>query len=81
MTVEEALAFFNNIYTIERKLRTLNEVGLGYLKLGQPATTLSGGEAQRIKLAQSYPREVQEKLFISLMNLRLDYILLTFKSY
>ena len=50
MTVEEALAFFNNIYTIERKLRTLNEVGLGYLKLGQPATTLSGGEAQRIKL-------------------------------
>lgn len=51
MTVEEALAFFNNIYTIERKLRTLNEVGLGYLKLGQPATTLSGGEAQRIKLA------------------------------
>lgn len=51
MTVEEALAFFNNIYTIDRKLRTLNEVGLGYLKLGQPATTLSGGEAQRIKLA------------------------------
>ena len=39
MTVEEALAFFNNIYTIERKLCTLNEVGLGYLKLGQPATT------------------------------------------
>jgi excinuclease ABC subunit A len=51
MTVEEGLEFFNNIYAIERKLRTLNEVGLGYLKLGQPATTLSGGEAQRIKLA------------------------------
>jgi excinuclease ABC subunit A len=51
MTVEEGLEFFKNIYAIERKMRTLNEVGLGYLKLGQPATTLSGGEAQRIKLA------------------------------
>jgi excinuclease ABC subunit A len=51
MTVEEALDFFANISMIEKKLRTLNDVGLGYIHLGQPATTLSGGEAQRIKLA------------------------------
>jgi excinuclease ABC subunit A len=51
MTVEEALDFFANISMIEKKLRTLNDVGLGYIRLGQPATTLSGGEAQRIKLA------------------------------
>ena len=51
MTVEEALEFFENISIIEKKLQTLNDVGLGYIRLGQPATTLSGGEAQRIKLA------------------------------
>jgi excinuclease ABC subunit A len=51
MTVEESLEFFTNIPMIEKKLRTLYDVGLGYLKLGQPATTLSGGEAQRIKLS------------------------------
>jgi excinuclease ABC subunit A len=51
MTVEEALSFFRNIPSIERKLRTLNDVGLSYIHLGQPATTLSGGEAQRIKMA------------------------------
>ncbi len=51
MTVEEAVDFFRNIPKIERKLNTLKEVGLGYIKLGQPATTLSGGEAQRVKLA------------------------------
>ena len=51
MTVEEALSFFQNIPSIKRKLQTLFDVGLGYIRLGQPATTLSGGEAQRVKLA------------------------------
>jgi excinuclease ABC subunit A len=52
MTVAEALEFFSNIPAIKQKLETLNDVGLGYIKLGQPATTLSGGEAQRVKLAK-----------------------------
>ncbi|HVE36837.1 MAG TPA: excinuclease ABC subunit UvrA [Nitrososphaeraceae archaeon] len=56
MTVEEALNFFSNISSIERKLMTLNDVGLGYIRLGQPATTLSGGEAQRIKLSSELAR-------------------------
>lgn len=51
MTVEEGVEFFANIPKIKRKLETLYEVGLGYIKIGQPATTLSGGEAQRVKLA------------------------------
>src|SRR4026209_601847 len=51
MSVEEALEFFSKIPKIRRRLQTLNAVGLGYIRLGQPATTLSGGEAQRVKLA------------------------------
>lgn len=56
MTVEQACEFFANIPSIARKLGTINEVGLGYIKLGQPATTFSGGEAQRIKLASELSR-------------------------
>lgn len=56
MTVEEAMGFFQNIPAIHQKLLTLNEVGLGYIKLGQSATTLSGGEAQRVKLSTELSR-------------------------
>ncbi len=57
MTVEEALGFFENIPKIKKKLQTLDDVGLGYIRLGQSATTLSGGEAQRVKLAKELSRQ------------------------
>jgi excinuclease ABC subunit A len=56
MSVDEAITFFDTHTKIVRKLKTLAEVGLGYIKLGQPATTLSGGEAQRVKLATELAR-------------------------
>ncbi|PWU69272.1 excinuclease ABC subunit UvrA [Gracilibacillus dipsosauri] len=61
MTIEEALKFFENIPKIKRKLETVFDVGLGYVRLGQPATTLSGGEAQRVKLASELHRRSNGK--------------------
>lgn len=65
MTIEDALEYFRNLPRIERKLQTIIDVGLGYVKLGQPATTLSGGEAQRVKLASElYRRSSGRTLYI-----------------
>ena len=65
MTVDEALEFFSNVSKIKHKLQTLKDVGLGYIKLGQSATSLSGGEAQRVKLASELQRKATGKtLFI-----------------
>lgn len=65
MTIEEALAFFNDIPAVYDRLKTLDEVGLGYLELGQSATTLSGGEAQRVKIASElYRRHTQKTIYL-----------------
>ena len=63
MTVEEACEFFKSIPSVRNKMQTLNEVGLGYIKLGQSATTLSGGEAQRVKLATELSKRSTGKTF------------------
>ena len=61
MTVEESIEFFSSIHRIRSRLQTLADVGLGYIKLGQPATTLSGGEAQRVKLASELQKKATGK--------------------
>lgn len=63
MTIEDATKFFENIPKIQRKLQTIVDVGLGYMELGQPATTLSGGEAQRVKLASELHKRSNGKSF------------------
>ena len=61
MTVDEGVDFFEHLPKIARKLKTLQEVGLGYIKIGQPATTLSGGEAQRVKLSTELSKRATGK--------------------
>ena len=61
MTIDEAILFFDKIPNIKRKIKTLKDVGLGYIKLGQQSTTLSGGEAQRIKLHPNYQKKALVK--------------------
>ena len=61
MTIEDSVTFFENIPSIHNRLKTLNDVGLGYIKLGQSATTLSGGEAQRVKLASELYKKITSK--------------------
>lgn len=77
MTIDEAVEFFKNIPTIYPKLKTMQDVGLGYVKLGQSATTLSGGEAQRVKLASELHKKLLIKQCLSLMNQQQVYIHMT----
>ena len=74
MTVEEALEFFKNVPSIERKIQTLYDVGLSYVKLGQPSTELSGGEAQRIKLATELSKRSTVRPFTFWMSRQQGFI-------
>ena len=74
MTIEEAYDFFKNIPQIESKFRVLMDVGLGYIRVGQSSTTLSGGEAQRVKLAYELSKRSTGKTMYILMNLQRVYI-------
>lgn len=69
MTINRAVEFFENVPQILNKIKVLQEVGLGYIKLGQPSTTLSGGESQRVKLATELSKRDTGKLYIYWMNL------------
>ena len=80
MTVEEALEFFEHVPSIRRKMETLNDVGLSYIRLGQPSTTLSGGEAQRIKLATELSRRSTGKTVYILDEPTPDCILQMFRK-
>ena len=61
MTVEEAVEFFENVPSIRKKIETLNDVGLSYIKLGQPSTELSGGKHSELNLQQNFQEEAREK--------------------
>ena len=64
MTIDSGMEFFANIPRIQRRLTTLQEVGLGYIRIGQSATTLSGGEAQRVKLSKELSRRATGKTLV-----------------
>ena len=80
MSVTEALPFFENHRSIEKYLQTLDDVGLGYIKLGQPSTQLSGGEAQRIKLATELSKKSTGKTLYILDEPRRDFTLQMLRS-
>lgn len=78
MTVDEAVEFFQPVPYIYRKIKVLQDVGLGYITLGQSAVTLSGGEAQRVKLSTELGKKIRVKHFIYLMSLQQGF---TFRIY
>ncbi|UWW01208.1 hypothetical protein NW064_02265 [Mycoplasmopsis felis] len=80
MSIDQALEFFDSNKKIIEKLLFLKDVGLGYIKLGQMSTTLSGGEAQRVKLATYLQKNQLEKQFMFLMNQQQDFIFTMLKN-